>query len=136
MSVLTQKIREAVDRSIIDRYAVIRRTVVGRWSIGVRLMVFPLYARLMVGRCLDGSPKSRLRHRLIIDQIAVDHQAIISRLSVDYLFTSYRKSTKHLLTQQSTIRLGLQYIITVGSKLTNHKWQSLFKSQPITYGKT
>ena len=48
-------------------------------------MVFLLYARLMVGRCLDGSPKSRLRHRLIIDQIAVDHQAIISRLFVDIL---------------------------------------------------
>ena len=65
---------------MLDRYAVVRRTVVGRWSIDVRLMVFLLYARLMVGRCLDGIPKSQLRHRLIIDQIAVDHQAIISRL--------------------------------------------------------
>ena len=65
---------------MLDRYAVVRRTVVGRWSIDVPLMVFLLYARLMVGRCLDGIPKSQLRHRLIIDQIAVDHQAIISRL--------------------------------------------------------
>ena len=70
---------------MLDRYAVVRRTVVGRWSIDVRLMVFLLYARLMVGRCLDGIPKSQLRHRLIIDQIAVDHQAIISRLFVDIL---------------------------------------------------
>ena len=77
--------RQSIDRSIFDRYAVVRWTVVGRWSTDVRLMVFLLYARLMVGRCLEGSPKSRLRHRLIIDQIAFDHWGIIRRLFVDIL---------------------------------------------------